>query len=70
MIQGMNHFTITAQDRAATLDYYCGLLGLVEGHRPDLGFPGAGLYPPGRPHAGAPTDRGMSPNPTRTYPTT
>ena len=47
MIQGMNHFTITAQDRAATLDYYCGLLGLVEGHRPDLGFPGAWLYPPG-----------------------
>ena len=47
MIQGMNHFTITAQDRAATLDFYCGLLGLVEGHRPDLGFPGAWLYAPG-----------------------
>jgi len=44
MIQGMNHFTITAEDRAATLDYYCGLLGLKEGHRPDLGFPGAWLY--------------------------
>jgi catechol 2,3-dioxygenase-like lactoylglutathione lyase family enzyme len=47
MIQGMNHFTITAEDRAKTLDFYCGLLGLVEGHRPDLGFPGAWLYPPG-----------------------
>jgi catechol 2,3-dioxygenase-like lactoylglutathione lyase family enzyme len=47
VIHGMNHFTITAEDRAATLDYYCGLLGLVEGHRPDLGFPGAWLYPPG-----------------------
>jgi catechol 2,3-dioxygenase-like lactoylglutathione lyase family enzyme len=47
MICGMNHFTVTAQDRAATLDYYCGLLGLVEGHRPDLGFPGSWLYPPG-----------------------
>jgi catechol 2,3-dioxygenase-like lactoylglutathione lyase family enzyme len=47
MIQGMNHFTITAEDRAQTLDFYCGLLGLVEGHRPDLGFPGAWLYPPG-----------------------
>jgi catechol 2,3-dioxygenase-like lactoylglutathione lyase family enzyme len=47
MIQGMNHFTITAEDRAKTLDYYCGLLGLVEGQRPDLGFPGAWLYPPG-----------------------
>ena len=47
MIAGMNHFTITAADRAATLDYYCGLLGLVEGPRPDLGFPGAWLYAPG-----------------------
>jgi catechol 2,3-dioxygenase-like lactoylglutathione lyase family enzyme len=47
MIQGLNHFTITAEDRAKTLDFYCGLLGLVEGPRPDLGFPGAWLYPPG-----------------------
>lgn len=47
MIQGMNHFTITAEDRTATLGYYCGLLGLVEGARPDLGFAGAWLYPPG-----------------------
>ena len=45
MIDGMNHFTITAESREATLAYYCGLLGLVEGHRPDLGFPGAWLYP-------------------------
>ena len=44
MIVGMNHFTITAEDRAQTLGYYCGLLGLQEGHRPDLGFPGAWLY--------------------------
>ena len=48
MIQGMNHFTITAEDREATLGFYCGLLGLVEGPRPDLGFPGAWL------HAGGP----------------
>ncbi len=47
MIQGMNHFTITAKDREATLGFYCGLLGLVEGHRPDLGFPGAWLHAPG-----------------------
>jgi catechol 2,3-dioxygenase-like lactoylglutathione lyase family enzyme len=38
MIHAMNHFTITAENRAATLDFYCGLLGLVEGSRPDLGF--------------------------------
>jgi len=44
MIHGMNHFTITAEDRAKTLGFYCGLLGLQEGHRPDLGFPGAWLY--------------------------
>jgi catechol 2,3-dioxygenase-like lactoylglutathione lyase family enzyme len=47
VIEGMNHFTITAENRDATLAYYCGLLGLVEGHRPDLGFPGAWLYAPG-----------------------
>jgi catechol 2,3-dioxygenase-like lactoylglutathione lyase family enzyme len=47
MIAGMNHFTITAADRAATLDYYCGLLGLVEGPRPELGFAGSWLYAPG-----------------------
>jgi catechol 2,3-dioxygenase-like lactoylglutathione lyase family enzyme len=47
MIDGMNHFTITARDRAATLDFYVGLLGLVEGWRPELGFPGSWLYAPG-----------------------
>jgi len=44
MIHGMNHFTITAENREKTLAFYCGLLGLQEGHRPDLGFPGAWLY--------------------------
>lgn len=48
MIVGMNHFTILAEDEAATLDYYVGLLGLTVGSRPDLGFPGAWL------HAGGP----------------
>jgi catechol 2,3-dioxygenase-like lactoylglutathione lyase family enzyme len=51
MIHSMNHFTITAEDRVQTLAFYCGLLGLVEGHRPDLGFPGAWLYAPGGNHA-------------------
>jgi catechol 2,3-dioxygenase-like lactoylglutathione lyase family enzyme len=51
MIHGMNHFTITAEDRAATLGFYCGLLGLQEGFRPDLGFPGAWLYTAGAPQA-------------------
>lgn len=44
MIHAMNHFTVTAEDRAQTLGFYCGLLGLQEGPRPDLGFPGAWLY--------------------------
>ncbi len=52
MIQGMNHFTITAEDRDKTLDFYCGLLGLQQGHRPDLGFPGAWLYAGHTGHAG------------------
>ena len=51
MIVGMNHFTITAENREATLGYYCGLLGFVEGARPDLGFPGSWLYAPGGRHA-------------------
>ncbi|MBC7730043.1 MAG: VOC family protein [Microbacteriaceae bacterium] len=48
MIVGMNHFTVLAEDPQATLEFYCGLLGMTEGHRPDLGFPGAWL------HAGGP----------------
>jgi catechol 2,3-dioxygenase-like lactoylglutathione lyase family enzyme len=44
MIHAMNHFTITAEDRVKTLAFYCDLLGLQEGHRPDLGFPGTWLY--------------------------
>lgn len=48
MIQGMNHFTVIAEDPAKTLDYYVGLIGLEEGPRPDLGFAGAWLYAGGR----------------------
>jgi catechol 2,3-dioxygenase-like lactoylglutathione lyase family enzyme len=44
MIVGMNHFTVIAQDKTASLDFYVGLLGLTVGHRPDLGFEGAWLY--------------------------
>jgi catechol 2,3-dioxygenase-like lactoylglutathione lyase family enzyme len=51
MIHGMNHFTITAESREATLGFYCGLLGLKEGQRPELGFPGAWLYAEGQPQA-------------------
>ena len=47
MIHAMNPFTITADDRDATLGFYCGLLGLVDGPRPPFDFPGAWLYAPG-----------------------
>jgi catechol 2,3-dioxygenase-like lactoylglutathione lyase family enzyme len=53
MIHGMNHFTITAENREATLGFYCGLLGLQEGHRPDLGFAGAWLYAAGAEASGS-----------------
>jgi catechol 2,3-dioxygenase-like lactoylglutathione lyase family enzyme len=43
-ITGMNHFTVLTDDVGRTVDFYCGLLGLVDGPRPDLGFPGAWLY--------------------------
>ena len=43
-IVGMNHFTVLAKDLEATKDFYVGVLGLAEGHRPNLGFPGAWLY--------------------------
>jgi catechol 2,3-dioxygenase-like lactoylglutathione lyase family enzyme len=48
MIQGLNHFTVIAEDIDRTLDFYVGLLGLERGHRPDLGFPGAWLYAGGQ----------------------
>ena len=44
MIVGMNHFTVIAEDKDQTLDFYVGLLGLTVGERPNLGFPGAWLY--------------------------
>src|ERR671923_2824028 len=40
----MNHFTILADDLAGTCAFYRDLLGLAEGYRPDMGFPGAWLY--------------------------
>jgi catechol 2,3-dioxygenase-like lactoylglutathione lyase family enzyme len=40
----MNHFTILAENLRETCDFYRDLLGLTEGYRPDMGFPGAWLY--------------------------
>jgi catechol 2,3-dioxygenase-like lactoylglutathione lyase family enzyme len=48
-ITEMNHFTVLARDLAETRSFYIELLGLSEGPRPPLGFPGAWLYAGGRP---------------------
>ena len=43
-VSAMNHFTILTDDVPRTVDFYARLLGLANGPRPDLGFPGAWLY--------------------------
>ncbi len=43
-IKGMNHFTILTDDVEATRDFYCGLLDLKVGWRPNFNFPGLWLY--------------------------
>jgi catechol 2,3-dioxygenase-like lactoylglutathione lyase family enzyme len=47
-IVAMNHFTVLTKDLDATRDFYIGLLGLTEGQRPNLGFPGVWLYAGGQ----------------------
>jgi len=41
---GLNHFTILTDDVPGTVRFYAELLGLTDGPRPPLGFPGAWLY--------------------------
>ena len=43
-IAGMNHFTVLTDDVARTTEFYRDVVGLREGDRPNLGFPGAWLY--------------------------
>jgi catechol 2,3-dioxygenase-like lactoylglutathione lyase family enzyme len=43
-ISAMNHFTVLTDNVPRTVHFYCNLLGLTDGARPDLGFPGAWLY--------------------------
>lgn len=61
MIHGMNHFTVIAGDLERTLDFYCGVLGLEQGFRPDLGFAGAWLYAGGKPILHVYADRPIPP---------
>jgi catechol 2,3-dioxygenase-like lactoylglutathione lyase family enzyme len=43
-IVAMNHFTVLTDDLEKSRDFYMNVLGLQEGYRPPLGFPGAWLY--------------------------
>jgi catechol 2,3-dioxygenase-like lactoylglutathione lyase family enzyme len=40
----MEHFLVISEDIEATRDFYCGVLGMTVGFRPDLAFPGYWLY--------------------------
>jgi catechol 2,3-dioxygenase-like lactoylglutathione lyase family enzyme len=62
-ISGMNHFTVLTNDLDATRAFYIDLLGLTEGFRPDLGFPGAWLYVDGQAILHIIAGRGVPPNP-------
>jgi catechol 2,3-dioxygenase-like lactoylglutathione lyase family enzyme len=44
----MNHFTVLTSDLETCKRFYTDLLGLEEGFRPDLGFPGVWLYAGGQ----------------------
>ncbi len=45
-IRTLDHVNISTADPDATLEFYCGVLGLVDdrSRRPDFGFPGAWLF--------------------------
>jgi catechol 2,3-dioxygenase-like lactoylglutathione lyase family enzyme len=48
-VEGVDHYTVLTDDVAATQHFYCDLLGLTVGWRPDFDFPGAWLYAGGHP---------------------
>jgi len=62
-IVAMNHFTVLTKDLDATRDFYIGLLGLTEGKRPNLGFPGVWLYAGGQPVLHVIAGRPLPPDP-------
>jgi catechol 2,3-dioxygenase-like lactoylglutathione lyase family enzyme len=62
-IVAMNHFTVLTKDLDATREFYIGLLGLTEGQRPNLGFPGVWLYAGGQPVLHVIAGRPLPPDP-------
>jgi catechol 2,3-dioxygenase-like lactoylglutathione lyase family enzyme len=47
-VDGLDHFTIPTADLTRCRSFYMEVLGLTEGDRPPLGFPGHWLYAGGR----------------------
>lgn len=43
-IQRMEHYLVLSDDIDETKRFYCEVLGMTEGFRPNLGFPGYWLY--------------------------
>ena len=57
-LNALNHYTIRTRDLQATRDFYVDVLGLPQGDRPPLGFPGYWLYVGGHPTVHLVGDRG------------
>jgi catechol 2,3-dioxygenase-like lactoylglutathione lyase family enzyme len=47
-VLALDHCTVLSADLAAAREFYCDVLGLEEGSRPDMGFDGLWLYAGGR----------------------
>jgi catechol 2,3-dioxygenase-like lactoylglutathione lyase family enzyme len=43
-LQRLEHYLVLSDDIHATRDFYCDVLGMIEGFRPELDFPGFWLY--------------------------
>jgi catechol 2,3-dioxygenase-like lactoylglutathione lyase family enzyme len=48
-VTNMNHFTVLTTNLKSSVEFYTRVLGLSEGSRPGLSFPGAWLYCDGAP---------------------
>lgn len=70
-IGALNHYTIYCVDLDATRAFYRDVLGLTDGDRPPLGFPGAWLYSAGQPtvHLVGPRENDATKPPRRAQPT-
>jgi catechol 2,3-dioxygenase-like lactoylglutathione lyase family enzyme len=67
----LNHFTIYAVDLERTRDFWRDVMGLTDGDRPPLGFPGHWMYSEGAPtvHLVGPREGDEAKPPRRSQPT-